>query len=302
MKNILKEAGLDPGPKRGAGMWEAAGRRHAATLWASDFLKVRTATLGGFVGLDLLFFIHAGTRRAFVAGISANPTSSWVTQQARNASMQMAEWGLQATHVLINHDTKHTDDFGAVLAVDGCEVTRVGPRAPNRDAYAERFAQSLRQECLDHFIVPGEDTLRHVTRAFLEHYNRDWSHHGVGNDPLPQAATSEPKEPGPSAPPLPTGKVRCKERLGGSLSTLTPTTPGASRAVTSRCNRPPGAARLHARIAVPSLECQATAARARTRDRFSTRPAHSDRPQLSTFARMATPTALRNLLWSRCAK
>jgi putative transposase len=129
VRSILREAGLDRSRERAVGTWDTFVRRHAATLWAGDFLTVRTATLGGFVDLYVLFFIHVGTRRAFVAGIAANPSSSWVTQQARNASMQMAEWGLPATHVLIDHDTKYTAAFDAVLVADGCAVKRVGPRA-----------------------------------------------------------------------------------------------------------------------------------------------------------------------------
>ncbi|VTU02510.1 Integrase catalytic region OS=Rhodopirellula sallentina SM41 GN=RSSM_03231 PE=4 SV=1 [Gemmataceae bacterium] len=128
VKTILKDAGLDPSPERVLGTWDTFVRRHAVTLWASDFLTVRTTTLGGLVDLYLLCFIHVGTRRAFVAGISANPTRWWVTQQARNASMQMGEWGLPATHVLIDHDTKYTAVFDAVLAAEGCGVKRVGPR------------------------------------------------------------------------------------------------------------------------------------------------------------------------------
>ncbi len=36
--NILRQANLDPGPKRGEGTWSEFLRRHAATLWASDFI------------------------------------------------------------------------------------------------------------------------------------------------------------------------------------------------------------------------------------------------------------------------
>jgi hypothetical protein len=54
--------------------------------------------------------------------------------------MQMEEWGLPASHVLIDHDTRYTVALDAVLAADGCAVKRVGPRAPNLNAYAERFA------------------------------------------------------------------------------------------------------------------------------------------------------------------
>jgi putative transposase len=38
--NILKDAGLDPSPERRKGTWREFIRRHAATLWASDFVGV----------------------------------------------------------------------------------------------------------------------------------------------------------------------------------------------------------------------------------------------------------------------
>src|SRR5262245_23515578 len=48
------------------------------------------------------------TRRAFTAGVSPNPDPAWVTQQARNASWRMAEWGLPARFLLLDHDAKYT--------------------------------------------------------------------------------------------------------------------------------------------------------------------------------------------------
>jgi hypothetical protein len=96
---------------------------------------VKSATLTGFVDLFLLFFIRVGSRRAFGAGITANPTGEWTAQQARNASMQMTEWGLPATYLLLDHDSKFTDKFDAVFATDNCEVKRVGPLAPNLKKY-----------------------------------------------------------------------------------------------------------------------------------------------------------------------
>jgi len=216
--NILKEAGLDPGPKRGKGTWDEFIKIHASTLWACDFLTVKTATLTGFVDLYLLFFIHVGSRRAFIVGTTPNPTGEWTAQQARNASMQMADWGLPATHLLIDHDTKFTNQFDAVFQTENCEVKRVGPLAPNLNAFAERFAQTLRHELLDYFIILGEKHLRYITKAFMEHYNEERPHQGIGNVPLPKAATkSKEKEPEPTTLPFPSGKIQCKERLGGLL-------------------------------------------------------------------------------------
>jgi putative transposase len=213
--NILREAGLDPGPRRGPGTWDEFVRRHAATLWACDSLSVRGATLSGFVDLYLLFFVHVGTRRVIASGVTANPGSAWVAQQARNASMRMAEWGLPATHLLLDHDAKFTREFDAVFRADGVEVKRVGPVAPNLNAYAERWVQSLRQECLDHFVVLGEGHLRHLVREYVEHHNLERPHQGRGNVPLPDAQAADAGEP----PTLrfPGGEVRCRERLGGLL-------------------------------------------------------------------------------------
>lgn len=145
--NVLREAGLDPGPKRGEGSWTEFVTRHAATLWASDFVSVRTLTSASVVDLYLLFFIHVGSRRVVVSSPTAHPDTAWVAQQARNATMAIADLGLKATHLLIDHDAKFTGAFDAVWAAEGCEVRRVGPRAPNMNAYAERWVQSLLKHC-----------------------------------------------------------------------------------------------------------------------------------------------------------
>src|SRR5262249_13536347 len=109
------------------------------------------------------------------------------TQQARNASMAMAEWGLAARFLLLDYDAKFTDGFDAVFAAEGTEFKRVGPVAPNLNGYAERWVQSLRTECLDHFVVLGEGHLRHRVREYVEHHNLDRPHQGRGNVALPRA-------------------------------------------------------------------------------------------------------------------
>jgi putative transposase len=50
--------------------------------------------------------------------------------------------------------------FDTVFEAEGITVKKVGPRAPNMNAYAERWVQSVRRECLDHFIVLGRPNLR----------------------------------------------------------------------------------------------------------------------------------------------
>lgn len=70
--------------------------------------------------------------------------------------MTIVDWKVPITHLIIDHDSKFTNSFNAVFESEDDEVERVGPLAPNMNAYAERFVQTLRVECLDHFVVCGE--------------------------------------------------------------------------------------------------------------------------------------------------
>ena len=46
--------------------------RCASTFWVCDFLTVRSLTTKRFVALFVLFFIHVGSRRVFVAGVAVS--------------------------------------------------------------------------------------------------------------------------------------------------------------------------------------------------------------------------------------
>jgi putative transposase len=76
--NILREAGIDPNPERKNGTWHDFIKRHAATLWACDFFTKRIWTTGGLVEYYVLFFIHVGSRRVIVTGMTPNPDAPWV--------------------------------------------------------------------------------------------------------------------------------------------------------------------------------------------------------------------------------
>jgi putative transposase len=134
------------------------------------------------VDLYLLFFIHIGSRRVIASAPTANPDSAWVAQQARNASMQVQEQNLTLDYLIIDCDTKYTHSFDAVFEVEGAEIIRVGPRAPNLNAYAERWVRSLREECLDHFLICGE---RH-----LDHSSKSTSSTSTSSAPTRASATS----------------------------------------------------------------------------------------------------------------
>jgi putative transposase len=208
---ILKEHGLEPGPRRGEGTWDEFLKRHATTLWACDFFSKNVWTLSSLVEVFVLFFIQVGSRRVHLAGMTTNPNRAWMSQQARNKAMIFDQERDKPKYLLRDHDGKFVKEFDAILASEGIEVKPIGVRAPNQNAVAERFVQSVRQECLDHFIVCGEAHLRHLLSEYLAHYHRCRPHQGFDN--VPPNATLQSEKAHSRSP----AEVRCEERLGGLL-------------------------------------------------------------------------------------
>jgi putative transposase len=209
--NILRREGLDPGPKRGRGSWYDFLHRHADTLWACDFFSKRIWTLTGFVDCAVLFFIHLGTRRVHVAGLTTHPDRAWMTERAQEVRRFLADQPHPARYLIRDCDSKFSDTFDEILKTTGLKVVKVGPAAPNLNAHAERFVLSVRKECLDHFVVFGEKHLRYLLTQFLEHYHRERPHQGRENCVLTGAVADSQVEP-PKA-----REVACRKRLGGLL-------------------------------------------------------------------------------------
>jgi transposase InsO family protein len=61
------------------------------------------------------------------------------------------------------------------------------PYSPNLNAYAERFVRSLRQECLDHFIIFTWTQLRRIVKEYIGYYNDYRPHQGLGGSKGPAA-------------------------------------------------------------------------------------------------------------------
>ena len=202
-----KEHGVGPAPERAGATWDEFIARHAKTLWARDFLSVRSWTLRGRLDLYLLVFVHVASRRVVVSPATANPTGEWTEQQARNFLMEIgADGELDCTMVLRDRDTKYTAKFDAILNERGTRPKKLPPCSPNLNAYAERFVQTLKHECLNHFIVCGVRHLNYLVAQFVDHYHVERPHQGIGNR-TPIAARAGPT----------TGPVECVTRLGGLL-------------------------------------------------------------------------------------
>lgn len=217
VRRILRENGFETGPTRGRATWYDFVHRHFKTLWACDFFTAEVWTLGGPVTYYILFFIHVQTRRVHIAGMTPNPDGVWMAQQARNLGMHFD--GVPAeqrpTYIVRDRDAKFTQQFSSILADDGIQFAEISPHSPNMNPYAERWIQSVKRECLDHFLILGEKHLRFLLKTYLAYYHNHRPHQGLGNVTLPMAESPVKSEPLP--PNIPLDDIICQESLGGLL-------------------------------------------------------------------------------------
>ena len=209
--NVLKRHGIEPAPERRKGTtWKEFIQAHMDVLAATDFLTVEVWTPLGLVTHYVLFFIHLGSRRVHVAGITPHPDEAWMKQIARNETME--EWGFlsQSRYLLHDRDEKFCKSFRAILRPAGVEPIRLPRKSPNLNAYAERWIRSAKEECLSRLIFFGEHSLRKAIEAYLLHYHHERTHQSMGNTILfPHSRESSG---------LAGGAIHRRQRLGGLLN------------------------------------------------------------------------------------
>ncbi len=207
--NILKRHGLPPAPERKTTTtWKEFIRTHMDVLVATDFFTAEVWTLGGLVTYYVLFFIHLGSRKIHVAGVTPHPNEAWMMQVARNVTME--EWGFLSPGQYLIHDRdgKYCPAFQQIIDAAGVKRVPLPPRSPNLNAYAERWVRSIKEECLLRLILFGEASLRHALTQYVEHFHSERNHQGKGNVLLFPAVSQDPECEGP---------MQCRERLGGLL-------------------------------------------------------------------------------------
>ncbi len=198
--------GFGPAPRRSGPSWSEFLRAQARGILACDFLTVETAWLRT---LYVFFFIEMDTRRVHLAGVTRNPDAAWVTQQARNLSFGFSERDFPLRFLIRDRDAKFTRSFDEVFATEGVEVILTPVRAPKANAFAERWVETVRTECLDWTLVLGRGHLERLLRDYVHHYNTHRPHRGLG------LATPEGSEE--EVPAGPSNEVIRRDLFGGLI-------------------------------------------------------------------------------------
>jgi putative transposase len=90
------------------------------------------------------------------------------------------------------------------------KTVRTPIRAPNANAYAERWIGTLRRECLAQILIINRHQLGHVLRVNTAHYNRHRPHRSLSLRPPDESASASARAPAVL--------VRKRELLGGLIN------------------------------------------------------------------------------------
>jgi putative transposase len=207
--NVLKRSGIEPSPERSKRTtWSTFLKAHWKLLAASDFLTAEVWTMKGLVTHYLVFVINLADWVVDIVGITTRPDEAWMLQAGRNLIDSESGAMRGKGYLILDRDTKYTDQFRRLIRHSGTNVIRVPPRSPNLNAYAERFVRSIKSECLNRMIFIGQASLRRAVAEYVDHYHGERNHQGLDNR-LIRAVPSSVQG---------VGIIRRNQRLGGMLN------------------------------------------------------------------------------------
>jgi hypothetical protein len=208
--NILVRHDVPPAPKRKhTTNWKDFIRTHLDVLAGTDFFTVEVVTLKGLITYYVLFFIHLGSRKVCLAGMTPHPDEKWMQQMARNVTLE--QWGFLGNCRYLRHDrdSKFCPSFDEIIELGNVKPIPLPARSPNLNAFSERWVKSVKEECLSKLVLFGEASLKRALQQYLIHYHEERNHQGKGNALL---FPSQDRPVGSRQ-----GSVQCQQRLGGLL-------------------------------------------------------------------------------------
>jgi transposase len=207
VREILKNAGIHPAPRRAGATWRQFLRSQAEAILACDFF---TADLLDGTQAYVLAVIEHATRRIRILGVTVHPTGAWTAQQARNLVMDLGEQAHQIKFIIRDRGSNYTAAFDTVLADAGIRTVLCNVQTPRMNAIAERWIGGCRREILDRTLIWNQAHLRRILRQYETHHNRHRPHRSLDS--------AAPLKPLPEPVDLEQHHVRRRPRVGGMIN------------------------------------------------------------------------------------
>ena len=144
----------------------------------------------------VFFVIELKTRKIVQYGITTNPNRLFLKNQ-------LTEFIYKHPNATLIHDNSGELKWFPYEEYDINHVNIV-PYSPNMNSYAERFVRSVRQECLDYFIIFNYGQLHRIIKSYIDYYNNYRPHQGLKG--IPNAPPTQSSK---------TGKIKQKPLLFG---------------------------------------------------------------------------------------
>jgi transposase InsO family protein len=135
----------------------------------ADFFTTEVWTWQGLVTYYTVFAIDLASRRVQILGSTPHPEALFMQQIVR--TLTMGEAGAVPQVLICDRDREWSRDVRRRLQDAGIRVVLIPERAPNANAYAERFVRSIKEECLDRIVPIGERHFRQAVAEYVEHYH-----------------------------------------------------------------------------------------------------------------------------------
>jgi transposase InsO family protein len=158
--------------RRSGQTWSSFLKNHAHQIWDCDFTVVNDLL---FRPLYIFVIIAHKTRQIIHFAVTRHQTDAWVAQQLREAT----PWGRQPRFLIRDNDKKYGKQFRIVASSSSINELLTPIEAPRANAICERFIGSLRQECLDFFMIFNQNQLNLIVHAYLSYYNHHRPHQGI---------------------------------------------------------------------------------------------------------------------------
>jgi putative transposase len=152
--------------------WHTFLKNHSKDIWSCDFVTVTDALFGQ---LYAFFILQHSSRRIIHFGVTRHPNEQWVTQQLKEAP----PFGVRPKYLIRDNNAKFGKAFDQLAESRGIKVLKTPIAAPKANGLCERFFRSLRQECLDHFLILNEGHLMRVIKEYVKYYDTLRPHQGI---------------------------------------------------------------------------------------------------------------------------